>query len=606
MSELAEVTGFLGARLPWSLLGAGRVSTFAARAEASYARRGEVVLAAGAVPEAMFVIRSGAMEVREADGQLVTHEEVGACFGQSSILESRGSRFTFVAAEDTLLWSFDADVVRELALIPQVGRFFTDSRLRLAGERKVPEGGPVLQVPVADLIGRDPITIGSTASVRHAAQLMNEHQVSAVLVTREDRLVGILTDRDLRKVVAHGIPGGAPIRTIMSLSPLTVPPDALALDVLLSLVENGIHHLPVVDGDRLVGMVTSGDLMRLEQASPLFVVGDLARQSDVPGLAQVMRKVPSLVARLLRQDATAADITKIISSTTEALWHRLAELAEDRLGPAPVPYCWVALGSLARHEQALGSDQDHAFILSDEARPEHDEYFAQLASFLTDALEACGFPRCKGGVMATNWRQPLAAWTTTFSGWLASPTAKAVLNSSIFFDLRPIHGDFDLAETLLRRVRGSAGNASRFLGHLAAHANDVEVPLGFWRGLVVEKRGGHRDRLDLKHGGITPIVDVARIYALRWALPHTGTRARLAAAAPHGARVENLLDAHEHLSYLRLRHQGHLLAQGAPPDNHLAPADLSEFERRSLRDALWFVSQAQKALTVTFQTQFIS
>lgn len=606
MSELAETTQFLAAREPWSLLPPARVAALAGRATGSYVRRGTVILAAGSPNTRMHVIRSGAVEIRDAEGALVDRDEEGHCFGQSSILEGRPSRFTFTATEDTLLWSFEAEVVLDLVRDPEVLRFFTETRLSDT-TRQASDDGPVLRVPVADMVTRPPVTIDVGSSVGDAAVIMHESRISAIVVTRDDALVGILTDRDLRRLVATAQSGATPLSAVMSHDPVTIGRDALALDVLLSLVEHRIHHLPVMDGDRVVGMVTSGDLMRLERSSPLYLVGDLARQHDVAGLARVMGRLPRLVARLLRQDATAEDISRIVSRTTEALWQRLAEIGERHLGPPPVPYCWIALGSLARQEQALGSDQDHAFILDDGALPEHDAYFAELAGFLTSALVTCGFSRCDGDVMATNprWRQPLAQWWRTFSGWLAAPTSEAVLHSSIFFDLRPIHGERALAAELQRRILVTAPQATRFLGHLAAHATDIEVPIGFWRGFVLQKQGAHRDRLDVKLGGINPIVDVARLYALKWGLPQVGTRARLAAATEHGAQVENLLDAHEFLCYTRLQHQGQQVAAGEAVDNFIAPAELSEFERRTLRDAFSYVGRAQRALTVSFQTQFM-
>ena len=607
MSELAEVTQFLAAREPWSLLPQGQIHAFAKRAVGRYVRRGEVVLAAGAAPTAMFVVRSGAIEIVDVDGNLVDHDEQGACFGQSSIIEERPARFTFTAIEDSLLWAFAPEVVRELMAVPEVRRYFTEARLSDA-VRHVPDGGPVLQVPVADMVTRSPITIPVDSTVGQAAGVMDENRISAILVTEGETLVGILTDRDLRRVVAQDISPASPLTETMSRDPYRISHDALALDVLLMLVQHKIHHLPVMDGDRVLGMVTSGDLMRLERSSPLYLVGDLARQSEVAGLVRVMERVPKLVGRLLRQDATSEDITRIVSRTTEALWQRLLEMGEEKLGPPPVPYCWVALGSLARNEQALASDQDHAMLISDDATPESDAYFAELAEYVTAGLEQCGFPRCKGDAMATNpqWRKPLADWQREFSNWLAAPTSEAVLNSSIFFDMRPIHGDQTLFTALQQRVLRAAPSSSRFLGHLAKHANDAEVPIGFLRGFVVEKKGEHRDRLDIKLGGINPIVDVARIYALRWGLPQVSTRARLLAAAEHGAEVENLLDAHEFLGYTRLQHQGALVAAGEEPNNYIDPEDLSEFERKHLRDAFAIVGKAQSALTVAFQTQFIS
>lgn len=607
MSELAETTQFLAAREPWSLLPPAKVAAYAKRAVGSYVRRGTVILSVGSSPSQMHLVRSGVVEVLDADGTLIDHDEAGACFGQSSIIEERPARFTFRAIEDTLLWSFDAQIVKELVAVPEIRRFFTEARLRDANTH-IPESGPVLQVPVIDMVTRSPITIDAAATVGQAATKMDDERISAIIVTRDDgSLAGILTDRDLRRVVARDIPGATPLTEVMSSTPHTIGADALALDALLSLVEHTIHHLPVVDGDKILGMITSGDLMRLERSSPLYLAGDIARQRDVASLAAVIARAPQLVGRLLRQDATAADISRIISRTTDALWRRLAELAEEELGPPPVPYCWVALGSLARQEQTLGSDQDHAFILSDEATAEHQPYFAELAEFLTSALVACGMPRCQGEVMATTprWRKPRAAWLSQFGGWMGAPTSDAILHSSIFFDMRPVYGDATLHADLQRRILAGAPSSTRFLGHLAKHASDFEPPIGFLRGFVVEKQGEHRDRLDIKRGGINPIVDVARVYALRWGLPQVGTRARLMAAAEHGAEVDNLLDAFELLGYTRLQHQGGLVTAGKEPDNFINPNDLSDLERRHLRDAFRIVARAQQALTVVFQTQYI-
>lgn len=606
MSELAETTQFLEAREPFSLLPRARVAELARRAVGSYVRRGTIVLAAGDAPSVMHLVRSGALEVLDLDGEVITNEEQGACFGHTSILEGRPSRFTFTALEDSLLWSFDADVVAELAAVPEVRRFFTESRLADAA-RTVPEGGPILHSAIADMITRAPITIDVASTVGQAAQRMDETRVSAIIVTSAERLAGIVTDRDLRRVVARGLPYDTALVDVMSADPHTIPVDSLALDALLELVEHTIHHLPVLDGDEVVGMITSGDLMRLERSSPLYLAGDLQRQGDVAGLAAVMRRLPTLVARLLEQDASAEDITRVISRTTEALWRRLAHLAEAELGAPPVPYCWVALGSLARQEQALSSDQDHAFITSDEATDADDEYFATLAQWLTSALVTCGFPRCAGDAMATNprWRGPLRRWVAELTSWLRDPTADAVLNSSIFFDLRAVHGASSLADELAATVRAVAPSSTRFLGHLASHAGDIEVPIGFLRGFVVEKRGSHRDRLDIKLGGITPIVDVARVYALRWGLPQVSTRARLSAAAEHGVDVSSLLDAQEFLAYTRLAHQGRMISEGKEADNFIDPNHLSDFERGHLREAFTIVRRAQTAVGVALQTQYM-
>ncbi|MDO4784569.1 MAG: putative nucleotidyltransferase substrate binding domain-containing protein [Propionibacteriaceae bacterium] len=616
MSELLEIRDFLATHPPFDALPTAVLDLLPRQAKARYFRRGSIVVNAGSRVPHMFVVRSGAIEVRDAAGELVERADAGTCFGQSSIMEDRPCRFTFAAIEDTLVLTFPAEVVLDLVKnYPVVDDFFAQGRIGQAvATLRQSDAGPVLQVLVRDMIGREPVTISPDVTIQHCAQVMEANRVSAIMVIDGGRLTGIVTDRDLRRVVATGTPVSTPVSGVMTRDPHTTTPDRFAFEVLLDLTSKRVHHLPVLAADGTpIGMVTSGDLMRLEQASPIYLVGDLSKQGDVEGLAKVMSRVPRLVARMLDQDASAHDITRVISATTEALWRRLLDLATQRLGPAPVPYCWVALGSLARHEQSVVSDQDHALILADSfIGSEHDAYFAELADYVTSGLVECGFARCPGEVMATNpkWRQPLAAWWDYYRTWLDEPTADSVLHASIFFDMRPVYGEIALFETLQRAIMAATPKATRFLGHLAKHVSDYQVPLGFFRGFVLEREGEHRDTFDIKAGGINGLVDVARVFALSKGLPQVATRSRIEGAQAAGALSEetasNILDAYEFMSYVRLRHQGRQIAEGKRPNNRLNPDELSDFEKRHLRDAFGIVSKAQQSLGVSFQTHYIS
>lgn len=616
MSELLEIRDFLATHPPFDALPGEVLDRLPRQARARYFKRGSVVVNAGSRVPHMFLVRSGAIEIRDGTGELVERADAGTCFGQSSIMEDRPSRFTFTAIEDTLVLTFAAEVVLDLVKNHSVvDDYFAQGRIGQAvATLRQSESGPVLQVLVRDMIGREPVTISPDVTIQKCAQVMEDNRVSAIIVIAEDSLVGIVTDRDLRRVVAKGTPVSSLVQDVMTQNPHTTTPDKYAFEVLLDLTNKRVHHLPVLDPNgRPIGMVTSGDLMRLEQSSPVYLVGDLSKQDTVEGLAKVMGRIPKLVTRMLDQDASAEDITRVVSTTTDALWRRLIALAIERFGPAPIPYCWVALGSLARHEQSVVSDQDHALILADSFVPaEHDTYFAEMAEFVTSSLVQCGFPRCQGDVMATNptWRQPLTTWWGYYRTWMDEPTSNSVLHASIFFDMRPVHGEVALFEALQKAIMKATPKATRFLGHLAKHAGDYQVPLGFFRGFVLEREGEHRDTLDLKAGGIAGLVDVARVFALSKGLPQIATRSRIegaqAAEALSADTASNILDAYEFMSYIRLRHQGRQLAAGSRPDNRLNPAELSDFEKRHLRDAFGIVSKAQQALAVSFQTHYIS
>ena len=230
----------------------------------------------------------------------------------------------------------------------------------------------------------------------------------------------------------------------------------------------------------------------------------------------------------------------------------------------------MVLGSQARLEQGLASDQDNALILSDDATPEDAEYFADLAERVSAGLAAPGYSYCTGGVMATNprWRQPLSQWRRTFGAWLKTPEPDAVLAGSIFFDMRALHGSVDLLTSLRDPVLAQAPQQRAFLAHLAKHAVAKQPPLGFFRGFVLEGAGDHVDTLDLKRKGIGPIVDLARV-RLATGTHQVSTRARLRAVASAGRlgseSAADLAGALEFIGQVRLRHQGLRVRAGLAP-----------------------------------------
>lgn len=609
-AELAEIRDFLAARSPFAELPAPVLDALPRRLRVRYVRAGTRLLSVGEPNDVMYVLRSGAVDIRSSDGQLVERSDPGTCFAMSTLLERAPSRYDFTAVEDSLLLVMPGEVFTALAEEhPGFREFYSQAnaaRLRRAlTDLQLPaRGAAVLKTTVADLVRRPPVTTGPDASVREAAQRMAAERVSCLPVVREGRLLGIVTDRDLRtRVLAAGLDSGEPVARVMTPDPATVRRDALAFEVLLLMVDRAIHHLPVVDGaGRVVGLVTSTDLIRLEHDDPVHLVGDVAAAGSVEQLAVVSRRLPGVLEQLVAEDATAEDMGRVVTALGDAIERRLLALAEADLGAPPARYCWVVLGSQARHEQGLASDQDNAILLAEEPDAETAGWVAALAERVTAGLEACGYPRCPGDVMATNplWRVGLPGWREHFGRWLAEPGPHAVLRAAIFYDMRGLHGDTALVDRLREPVLAQTARESAFLAHLARRATAQRPPVGFFRGLVLEKEGAHRDTLDLKKGGVGAVVQLARVHALAAGSPALSTRARLEAGVQAGTLSAGLgaevQDALEFLAYLRLRHQGRAVRAGREPDNHVRPADLTDFERRHLRDAFRVVQAAQHGL----------
>jgi CBS domain-containing protein len=359
-------------------------------------------------------------------------------------------------------------------------------------------------------------------------------------------------------------------------------------------------------------MVTTTDLIRQQVDHPVYLVGEVWKQPNVEGVARVSADVPKMLRQMIENGARPDDATRMVTAVTDAITERLIELATDTLGPPPVPYVWLALGSQARHEQTAHSDQDNALLLSDEATEEHAPYFKELAEFVCDGLDACGYEYCPGDVMATTdtWRQPLSGWKSTFRDWIEEPRPKSLMHSTIFFDLRPICGDASLADELQDFILDRTAKNTIFLASLAANALDNKPPLGFFRQFVLEEHGGQKDTLDLKLNGVVPIIDLARIHALGNGVAAVNTRERFQQLADgsgmNAGDAADLRDALDLIASIRLEHQAEQIRKGEEPNNFVPPDSLSGFEKRHLKDAFRIVSQMQKALSQRYQTHFIS
>lgn len=610
--ELAEIRDFLAAQAPFDTLPRSVLELIPARLNITYQRRGTVVMEAGATPTELFVIRSGAVEFRDADGNLLERAGAGTCIGGGAMATGVPQPIAVTAIEDTLLLACPADLFRDLRdRHPDFAAFFehragqlSEAVTRQRSQHMSDADRAVLTSKVGHLIRREPIAIQADATILEAARLMTDEGTSSALVTDRERLVGILTDRDLRtRVLAAGVDPSASVSTVMSPDPASVGPEALALEALLEMGRRNIHHLPVVDDGRPGGVITATDLLRLQQASPVFLVGDIAKATDVAAVAELASRLQGVVVGLVRQGTSAPDAGRVVTTVGDAIEQRLIALAEEQLGPPPVPYAWLTLGSRARFEQALAPDQDHALVLHDDYRPElHADWFSEFAEHVTAGLETVGYPRCRGDKMATNphLRQPLRAWQEQVVRWIRTPTPEAILETSVFFDLRHQHGDPTLSAELERTQRVTAYGAPLFLAHLAAAAARHPTPIGFFRGLVVDRSGEHRDTLDVKKGGINTIVEIARLHGLACGSESTATLTRLEDAHSAGllssALAADLRDAWEFLAHVRLLHQVEQVRSGKPPDNRVDPSSLSQFEKRHLKSAFGVIRFAQSAI----------
>ncbi|MDG4867500.1 putative nucleotidyltransferase substrate binding domain-containing protein [Guyparkeria sp. 1SP6A2] len=611
-AELWEIRDFIAGVPAMESLPAEALDGLPPKMTVRYLRRGRPFPPPDAGP-GLWLVRSGAIAVRDAEGNLVDK------LGESDRFlddDQAPPAAQVDVIEDSLLYHLPQPAFAQLLEeYPAFAWRFERTRSerlqqaleRLAGQH---QGSDALMAATVDaLLRRAPVTAPPDWSIRQAAERMTEAQVSALLIVEGEQLVGLITDRDLRRrcVVSDRSVDDA-VHRIMSRDLITIAPEALAFEASLLFSRHNVHHLPVVAaGGALVGILSTSDLLRHQGTHAIHLVRDALAAPDREAIARVGVRLPDLQAQLVAMGAESEPLGEAMVTVTDALTRRLLELAQDELGPAPVPWVWATLGSQGRREQTAHTDQDHALILDDRfEQAAHGEWFARLADFVADGLAAAGLDYCPGETMAVTpaWRQPLAGWRRLFRDWIEHPEPHSLMLATNFFDMRPVAGEPSLLETLWDDVRPRAVDNSIFLRGLANNALAVRMPLGFFRRLVVVDDDRHDDRLDLKRYGLMPIVDIARLHAVRRGLAELHTVSRLQAAARAGAlsteAADELVDAWRFFYVLRARHQARQVRRGEPLDNLLDPDALSGLERDHLRDAFRVVDDHQRWLSRHF------
>jgi CBS domain-containing protein len=623
-----KATNFLRKVPPFQFLSEERLRRVAASTEIHFFPKGSVIARRSGPPSPyLYVIEKGAVKksLTTQAGEEVVVEVAGEgdLVGVLSTLEGDVGRLDDVAIEDTICYAIPRPVVEELlASEPAFTRYFVhfsirhfldislDTIRRGMSLAEINHQLPLLE-KAGDLAHGPIITCPHTASVQQAARIMTSNKVSSVVIVDDEGLaVGIVTDWDLReKVVAAGVDVGQPVATIMSRPLITVSADESVADAVRVMIARNIHHLVVVEDGRPVGMITDHDLIVRQGTSALFIAKSVEHQTDVRGLKEVLGQMQQLLPFLLYRGVRAAQLGRIAAEINDRIMMRLMGILQGELGPPPVPFCWLVLGSEGRREQTIKTDQDNALVYADPEESRADscrDYFLRLGQRMVSALVEIGFPPCPGRYTADNpqWVLPMSEWKQQFHRWVAIPEPEVVLHSLIFFDFRGVTGDLALAQELRRYITNLMSRSRPFLVHMANLSTSQSPPIGFLGQFIVERSGEHKNQLDLKHRGSSTIVNLVRLFALQHAVEETNTFDRIDALKAMGKIQPELADdlsqALDFILNIRFRHQWQDLREGRPPSNFIDPSTLSSLERSLLKEAFKVVGRVQTVVRQEF------
>ncbi len=610
---MPEIVEFLLTYPPFKALTRAEVEGAAAFAEIEFHLAGTEIFSQGAQPsEFLRVIRAGAVEIVH-DGSVLDLIGVGEMFGHASMLSGLPTGFTARAAEDTLTYRIPADVAYRLLGQPATLRYVTRSLLEdrygIRQGRATEVDRNHLAQPVGALLCSPAVICPPDTSIREAAREMSARGATAVVVDLGSSL-GILTDRDLRsRVLAVGLSPDTPVSEAMTAPADTVPADRLAGEVLLDMLDRGFRHFPVLSPTGAVlGVIGDSDLVEVQTHSSFSLRRAIARAADTTELAEVAAALRLMIVSMHRANVAPLDIEAVFSIVSDALTRRALEFAVAEDGEAPVPFAWLALGSQARREAVPSSDLDTAvvFLKSEDPGLGVDRvirpYFAALAHRVTDILVACGFHADAHRVSASDplFVRSLDSWQAAGRSWLEDPTQeKALVLTSVLVDSRPVFGA-QVGDMLTETFRPAREHPA-LLRMLARFSLSHRPPTGFLGGLVVEHSGEHRGRLDLKEGGVLPIVNLARWAGMATGVVCASTPARLRAASDGGilshADADTLIESFELISELRLDHQAAQLMAGTEPDDFVDPSELSALTRTYLKEAFRAVAAVQQSIS---------
>lgn len=626
-TPLAPVIEFLERHAPFDQMAPAHLEFMAKRLKLGFYAKGEVILKPDDGPaDRFFIIKQGRVigvvdpdnKEEEPAWELMT----GECFPVGALLSRRPARAYNIADEDTFCFELDRDAFDQLLVKSAVFHDFCTRRLAnlLDNALKTVQANSAARVssdtslsaPIEELIRRDPITCRRETPIKEVLQVMQEHGVGSIIAVDDNMApVGVFTLHDvLARVAIPDVDLSQPMETVMTPNPISLSPHAPAYEAALMMAQAGFGHLCVVENNKLIGVLSERDLFSLQRVGLVSLSRSIAGATSVESLARLELDVHRLVDQMLAQGASVDQLTQIITTLNDSLTCRVIDLVQEEHGTPKVPFTWLSFGSEGRHEQTLKTDQDNGilFLTPDGWTPDQvrDELLP-LAKKINNALDKCGFPLCEGNIMASNpdCCLSLDEWKGRFHRWIDQGTPEHLLYATIYFDLRPLYGDFEPVNQLRSWMMGQVVQNSRFRRQMAANAMRNRPPLGLIRDFVLSSGGKHPHTINLKIQGVTPFVDAARIYALANEVGESNTVLRLEALVDKGVLrkgdVDAWAEAYHFIQLLRMRNHRRQVEQGQSMSNHVDPDNLNELDRRILKEAFRQARKLQSKLSLEYQ-----
>ncbi|MGQ0287439.1 DUF294 nucleotidyltransferase-like domain-containing protein [Pasteurellaceae bacterium 22721_9_1] len=615
-SLIPNIELFIAQVPPLNYLPPEAIAQIASQIEIRYIPKGELIVSHTEQNPHLYIIRIGEVDQIDEKGDLRAKLEEGAIFGFS--IFNRDDRYSAFALENTLIYQIaypNLDAI--LKQYPEFVDYFSNNvskRLSHVTKHHLSQGqNNVLMKTVAEVANAKVVRVESHTSIQATAQAMSKERRSSALVMQGNNLIGIVNDRDMtKKAIAQGMDISLPITEIMIENPPTIQSSDLVLNAVSIMMANNVRSLPVLLNGKVHSILTAIDLLKYTSLQSIFIVNQIFQAENIAQLLLLSQQRQDIFQSLVQSGAAYNNVMKVMTLIADAFSQKLLSLAEETFGPAPCAYSWNVLGSQARYEMHLFSDQDSSIITERELSDTEKDYFLQLAQFVVNGLAQCGYELCSGDYMANNplWCQSLQQWKAYFDEWILNPEQQGLLNASVFMDIRTIHGDPVFAEKLQQHIATLTQSNKRFLAFMVANSVRVKPPISIFRNFVLSKDGEHKNQLNLKKRAINLLVDLGRIYAFAAGVSETlSTEQRFNRCYQleimNKETLDNALEAYQFVCDLRFKYQALALAEQQPASNYIAPDKLTLLERNHLKDAFRLIYKFQEAAEMRFSQKGI-
>jgi len=494
-----------------------------------------------ALHDTFYVVASGVMNLTFiADGEEIILNKcyAGDVFGLRPFFAKNNYMMTAKSREDSIVYAIPIAIFKPFVsqnssiLDFLLENFATNTRSSLDQENGTTASDGIYSNKTGEIqyfqslsYNKTPLKISQKQLAKDVAQLMSDNLIDSAIIVDDNHFpIGIATDTDFRSKIANGrFPLNSEIYKIMSSPVFTVPENISVAEAQLLLLKYNVSHLCVTkdgsDKSSISGIISEHDIVVAQSNNPGVLIKQIKKALTPKELKQVREKLTELVQSSISKNIPIPHIFNITGEINFAIIKRAIEIAILDLGSPPARFCWISIGSQARKEQLLLTDQDSILVFEDVAQEKYrdvKDYFVKLAKRATTILEKTGFYYCPNNHMASNliWCKSLTEWIKQYDNWMKTPGEKSNEIGSIFFDIEMVIGENKIEDTIVETIISNSKNNTLFFDYLGNNALHKEPSLTFFKKFNVEEEGQHKGKFDIKNKAIMPLVDGARLFAL--------------------------------------------------------------------------------------------